>query len=66
VARAFVYRLHPAAISYRAALAFDQPIDASTCGPKLPLVLTSSPNAADKADLGSLQSDIVFDERLTA
>jgi hypothetical protein len=67
VARAFVYRLEADAIYYRAALAFEQPIDASASGYPRPSVLASMPTApAESYADRSGQSDIVFDERLTA
>jgi hypothetical protein len=66
VVRAHVCQLQPDAIHYRAALAFDQPIDAKASGYERPSVL-ASPSAQDTtySDRSS-QSDIVYDERVTA
>ena len=67
VARAYVCRLQADAVRYRAALAFEQPIDASASEYPRPSVLASLPTApAESYADGSGQGDIVFDERLTA
>ncbi len=67
VARAYVYMLRADAIAYRAALAFDQPIDTRACGYPMPPVFASAPAPPgmpypDQTGDG----DIAFDERLTA
>ena len=67
VARAYVYRLQPDAIYYRAALAFEQAIDARTCGnsPPAAIVSPASPRGTPyPARTGD--SDIEFTERLSA
>ena len=64
MARAYVCRLQPDAIHYRAALAFDHPIDASACGNARLSVLAPSPGAPHQAH--SHSADIVFSERFIA
>lgn len=64
VARAYVWHLLPDAIYYRAALAFERPIDARACGYSMPAVLVSLPAAADRPYLAD--SDITFTEPLPA
>jgi hypothetical protein len=67
IARAFVYNLHPDAMNYRVALAFEQAVDTRPCGCLVPAVLVSLPNDQEKAHSDRTDSsDIVFDERLTA
>ena len=67
VARAYVCQLQPDAIYYRAALAFEQAIDARTCGHSTPPVLVSpaSPRGTPYPPrMGD--SDIEFTERPSA
>ena len=67
VARAYVCQLQPDAIYYRAALAFEQAIDARTCGHSPPAMLVSpaSPRGTPcPARTGD--SDLEFTERLSA
>jgi hypothetical protein len=67
VVRAFVCRLRPDGIHYRAALAFEQAVDTRPCGSPVPAVLLSLTNASEKAYSDRTDSgDIVFDERLSA
>ena len=67
VARAYVWHLLPDAIYYRAALAFEQPIDARACGYSMPSALVSLPTPADSSCLDRTgDSDITFTEPLTA
>jgi hypothetical protein len=63
VARAYVCQLQPDAIYYRAALAFEQPIDARTCGYPIPAVLVSPaiPQGTERTG----DSDIEFTDRLS-
>ena len=67
VARAYVCLLQSDAIHYRAALAFDRPIDTEACACAAPSVLASLPNAQGTPDQNrGDRSDIVFDERLVS
>ncbi len=67
VARAYVCQLQPAAIYYRAGLAFEQPIDVRTCGHPLPAALVSPAiPQGTPYPLRTGDSDIEFTERLSA
>jgi len=61
VARSYVWHLLPDAIYYRAALAFEQPIDARACGSSIPAVLVSLPMPADRSSVDrTAGGDITF------
>jgi hypothetical protein len=66
VARAYVCRLQSDAICYRAALAFEEPIDTRASGYEISAALAGLPPASqtDPDRIGG--SDVAFDERLTA
>ena len=65
VVRTYVCRLLPDVIYYRAALAFEQPIDAKAAGYALPAALAVLPPTKGTRDLDrGIRDDIVFDEGL--
>jgi hypothetical protein len=67
VARAYVSQLQPEAIYYRAALAFEQAIDARSCGYQMPAVLVSPATPQGMPfPVRTGDSDIEFTERLSA
>lgn len=67
VARAHVCQLQSDAIYYRAALAFEQPIDVRACEYSMPVVLVSRPIPEGKPYPERIgNDDIEFTERLSA
>jgi hypothetical protein len=67
VARAYVCQLQSDAIYYRAALAFEQPIDVRACGNSMPAVPVSRPSPQGKPYPERIgHDDIEFTERLSA
>jgi len=67
VARAFVYRLQPDAICYRAGLAFDEQLDTRACAYSPPVALATPPTNQGLPERDrSGHSDIVFSDRFIA